>query len=523
MLDPGSQFTYITPEAKSKLKLKSLGVKNVVVKTFGNKKETKPLEKVKFAIKSKDGNLNIYMEAFVSSICFPVENQFIELAKEKYSHLSNLDLADSNPEKLPLNIDILIGADHYWSIVGKTQIRGENGPVAIGTRLGYVLSGPMDFYSKKPVSNNNIVCTHFLRVEAQIQDENFLANEHIKNCLDFQKPTKNENIFNEFKETTIFENGRYQVDLPFKKNHDDIGDNFKNSKARLKSLFNNTFKENKELFIEYDKIIKEQRNLKVIETAGDYKPGETHYLPHRPVIKPNKETTKIRIVFDASCKSRQGGPSLNDILEPGPSLTPQLLDVLLRFRCYNYAMVGDIEKAFLQIGIKQEHRDYVRFLWFQDIDNIDFENFDNNPLVEYRFCRVLFGVTSSSFLLAGTLNKHVNSSENHDQVFKEKLLNSLHVDDLNSGCNSIEEGVEFYSSSKKCLAKGGFNLRKFKSNSKHLENKIYEKYPDDEIFSEGEKVLGLIWDKNSDIFYLILMKFVKSLVQKQPNGQLFNR
>ena len=76
-MDSGSQFSYISPEAREKLKLKTVGTSEVVVKTFGNKSETKTLERVEFAVKSKNGLFNIYLEAFVSNICLPLENQLL--------------------------------------------------------------------------------------------------------------------------------------------------------------------------------------------------------------------------------------------------------------------------------------------------------------------------------------------------------------------------------------------------------------------------------------------------------------
>ena len=115
------------------------------------------------------------------------------------------------------------------------------------------------------------------------------------------------------------------------------------------------------------------------------------------MIREDKSTTKLRIVFDASAKRK--GPSLNDCLYSGPSLTASLFSVLMKFREGNVAIVADVEKAFLQISLDPEHRDYVRFLWFKDPNNIDFNNFGNNELIHYRLCRVLFGVTSSPFLL----------------------------------------------------------------------------------------------------------------------------
>ena len=88
--------------------------------------------------------------------------------------------------------------------------------------------------------------------------------------------------------------------------------------------------------------------MNIIEKVNNFdKIREAHYLPHKAVIRDKKETTKIRVVFDASCPSRKDGPSLNDILHAGPPLTPLLFDVMCKFRSYNNALVSDIEKAFL--------------------------------------------------------------------------------------------------------------------------------------------------------------------------------
>jgi len=54
-----------------------------------------------------------------------------------------------------------------------------------------------------------------------------------------------------------------------------------------------------------------------------------YYIPHHPVIKDNSLTTKLRVVFDASCKSSTG-LSLNDCLMVGPTLQQDLFSILLR-------------------------------------------------------------------------------------------------------------------------------------------------------------------------------------------------
>ena len=89
-----------------------------------------------------------------------------------------------------------------------------------------------------------------------------------------------------------------------------------------------------------------------------------HYLAHHPVVRQDKQTTKVRVVYDASAKS--GGPSLNDCLYSGPPLSETFADVLVRFRCRKTALVGDLEKAFLIISVADDDRDALRFLWFDD-------------------------------------------------------------------------------------------------------------------------------------------------------------
>jgi hypothetical protein len=79
------------------------------------------------------------------------------------------------------------------------------------------------------------------------------------------------------------------------------------------------------------------------------------HLPHHAVVRKDKQTTKTRIVFDASAKTN--GLSLNNCIEAGPSLQRDIVGILLRFRKNRIAMVGDIEKMFLQIALKKEDKD----------------------------------------------------------------------------------------------------------------------------------------------------------------------
>ena len=114
---------------------------------------------------------------------------------------------------------------------------------------------------------------------------------------------------------------------------------------------------------------------------------DTWYLPHFPVVRQDKETTKVRIVFDASAKAE--GVSLNNVLEPGPKLQSDLFSILVNFRKHKVALVCDISKMYLQIGLSECDKKLHQFLW-RNLQS------DRAPDV-YQFQRVVFGVNASPF------------------------------------------------------------------------------------------------------------------------------
>ena len=86
--------------------------------------------------------------------------------------------------------------------------------------------------------------------------------------------------------------------------------------------------------------------------------GEVVYLLHKEVIKEDRLTTKLRIVFDANAKYK-GTSSLNEVLYKGLCLNTDLYSLLLKFHIYLIAIIAEIEKAYLQVSIDEEHRDFL--------------------------------------------------------------------------------------------------------------------------------------------------------------------
>ena len=143
-----------------------------------------------------------------------------------------------------------------------------------------------------------------------------------------------------------------------------------------------------------------------------------------------------------------------------------LFDVLLRFRVNQVALTSDIEKAFLMVGMAEEDRDVLRFLWVDAIDK------PSPEIVVLRFTRVVFGVSSSPFLLNATIKHHIERYKETNPEFVEKFLRSIYVDDLSSGAPETNTGYELYLKSELRLAEGGFSLRKFVANCPELTNTI---------------------------------------------------
>ena len=161
---------------------------------------------------------------------------------------------------------------------------------------------------------------------------------------------------------------------------------------------------------------------------------------------------------------------------------------MLLFRLYKVALVSDIEKAFLQVGLIEESMDVIRFLWLKNRNTLKLEN----NIQEYRFCRVPFGIISSPFLLAATLKCHL---EKCDCSTAENIRKNIYVDNVIKGCDSVNESVQFYTEANQIFQRAGMNLRDWATNSKHVFNRIHDK---DQSNAESMKVLGLMWIVDKD-------------------------
>ena len=228
--------------------------------------------------------------------------------------------------------------------------------------------------------------------------------------MGIQEPNEEKSTDKEFLKTIQYleDEERYEVNLPWKADVIPKSNSYGLFLKRLHQLKSRLDKD-KPLLQEYDKIIKDQEKMGIIDPVV-VQDETSYFLPHRGVIPEDKETTKLRVVFDGSAKSTKDDPSLNDCLEKGPNLVPHLFDTVINFRGYPIGLVADIEKAFHQVQIAPEDRKMLKFLWFDDIAR------DHPTLKEYQFRRLPFGLTPSPAILSTIICHHLQRNRSRDSL-----------------------------------------------------------------------------------------------------------
>ena len=170
---------------------------------------------------------------------------------------------------------------------------------------------------------------------------------------------------------------------------------------------------------------------------GNLSTRRIYYSPHHAVVRRDRETTKVRIVYDGSAKNCKDERSLNDCLEVGENYIPHIFKMLTSFRWNSVALTADIKKAFLMVGIKSDDRDMLRFLWLKD------PLAEKPEINEYRFNRLVFGLRPSPSILGETIAHHLNLYKQSEPEMYELLRKSLYVDDLLTGEENDENGLLF--------------------------------------------------------------------------------
>ena len=310
-------------------------------------------------------------------------------------------------------------------------------------------------------------------------------------------------VYTEFrKQLACSEEGWYETGLPWWGNHPPLPSNYNGSLRRLSNLQHKL--QQNGLTESYTEIIEKQKAEGIVEVADQEPTGVVYYIPHKPVVKETAETTKVRIVYDASTKANNEAPSLNQCLSPAPPLQNDLWNVLVRMRFHPVLLSGDIKQAFLQVRIRKSDRDALRFHWGPDA---------SSEVETLRFTRALFGLTSSPFLLGGVIDQHLTCWEIRKPEVIAELRKSLYVDDLVSGKPTVQQVKVLKDGAVEIFKDATMTLHKWHSNERELEDTVIDS--EEKTFakqqlgtpSEGHaSILGLAWSKDEDEVKVVVPK-----------------
>ena len=264
-----------------------------------------------------------------------------------------------------------MGADYYWRFVQDQVIRGD-GPTAVKSRLGYLLSGPLS----QPPAAVNLIHVNFTAVDEQNLDTFWKAES---SGLSLSTTDRDDNFLKTCMQSSIKRqpNGALSLKFPWKEEHPSLSSNFSICAKRTRSLAQRLAK-TPALLRMYSQIIANQESKGFIEKVNNFNTNHAYYISHRAVRK-DSATTPVRIVYDCSCKQSSHHPSLNDCLHVGTTFLNHLCGALLHFRLHVYGFSADIEKAFLHVQLDESHRDHTCFLWLTNPQD------PNSAFQSYRF------------------------------------------------------------------------------------------------------------------------------------------
>ena len=349
LLDSGSQRFYICKNIAESIGLQGPSEVLSVATLGGQTSESKRFQRVRFTLSPIQGHPTeaVEMEALtLPKICNPLDNP----------HLQGLTLADSYPRN-SVQVDVLIGADHYYSFLTGVCKRGENPEslVAVESHFGWILTGPVDSYSKQTSAMLTMVENN--EVTASLRRFWELESIGITETVYPAMSQEEELAVNDFNDGLNFDGKNYEVRLPWKRDHPKLEKNYAQAVKRLESIERKLKRDPKKAEA-YTTAINQYVEKGFAEEVLDLtsEDGSVRYLPHHAVFRADRQTTKCRIVFDASA-GEQDSLSLNDCVLPGPPLQPNLASVLIRFRTHRVGLM------YLQIKLAPKDQDVHRYLW----------------------------------------------------------------------------------------------------------------------------------------------------------------
>nr|XP_055029189.1 uncharacterized protein LOC129418268 [Misgurnus anguillicaudatus] len=425
----------------------------------------------------------------------------------------------------PHNAPFAQRLDLGWVIVGDVCLNGVHKPRSVATyKTNTLLNGRPSYLSP---------CTNVL----QIKEKSVRQLKDTQICTDtyqaMQTDNLGDNIFikseddeklapsqQDMQFLTIMQNEMYQDEtnswvapLPFVTPRQRLPNNRDQALKRLDTLKRSLVKkpEMREHFVQFMQKVIDNKQAEVAPTLQQNE--ECWYLPMFGVYHPQKPN-QIRVVFDSSAKHE--GVALNDILLSGPDLNNSLLGVLIRFRREPIAITADVEQMFYCFTVREDHRNFLRFLWFKDNDV-------TKEIIEYRMKVHVFGNRPSPSVAIYGLRKAAEAGvKKYGKDAEHFVTRNFYVDDGLTSLPTELEAITLLQKTQKMLAESNLRLHKIASNS----SKVMEAFPASDLAKDiksldldndplpVQRSLGISWSLESDTFTFQVSKEQKPFTKR---------
>ncbi|XP_032416936.1 uncharacterized protein LOC116718815 [Xiphophorus hellerii] len=508
-----------------------------MLKTCAGTEEVMGRRAHNFIVESVDCQSHLLLETLIECDMLPDNRNEIPTpeAAQHHSHLQ--DIAAEIPKLDPdASISLLIGRDVVQAHKVIDQRNGPlNAPFAQRLALGWVIVGDVCLGGAHKPDYANVFKTNFLdngrpshflpcmnaiqvaegfdfpvpqkvsfctSTKTKWSDVTDIGEAIFQQTSSDEKPgfSQEERAFLQIMNKAVFQDSSnsWVAPLPFRSPRPCLPNNRQQATQRLTSVHHilNKRPKMKEHFLQFMQTILDNGHAELAPPLKEQE--ECWYLPFFGVYHPRK-LDQIRIVFDSS--ARHDGLSLNDVLLTGPNLNNSLLGVLMRLREERVAVAADIKQMFHCFVVREDHRNFLRFLWHE---NNDMEQ----PIVEYRMTVHVFGNSPSPAVATYGLRRASEDQEKQDNTTRHLVERHFYVDDGLASFSSSDEAISVVKNAQQTLATSNLKLHKIASN----DIDVMKAFPKEDLAKDLKDLnlgtdpppmqssLGISWDINTDEF-----------------------
>ena len=493
--------------------------------------DEKVIDSIKYTIYILDEKgIKVEIKVYgIEQISTAIEESDIEGLAKLFPYIDKQRIRHAKPG----NVDILVGYDH--AAYHPVRIDNIDHLVLNENRFGYSFGGAHTLFKghAKPIVQHAIVLHSAVSELESIYSVDNLGVNCVPKCggckcgtchpggKDMTVVEEEQYELMKSKLNYQIEKGRFITGTPWIRDPSELPE--KESKRYAMAVLRSTEKrllKNKDYAKLYQKQIEDLLKRKVSRKVSEQElrewKGPKFFITHHSILKPESESTPIRVVYDSSHKhpiddcsrNKTEEVAINDFMAKGPSGLNHMFGILIRFREGRVAFIGDISKMFHSIDLYPEDHMVRLFLW-RDLDQ------EREPEV-YAITKLNMGDKPSAAIAQIALQETAKMAPEELEHAQSVILRNSYMDDISDSCDSTEEARQITSDITKILDKGGFKIKEWAitgdipKNRENDDQKTVQKLLNAEVSTWAQKFLGMYWDTENDK----LMFFIKRTLEE---------